>query len=204
MMSRRACVEARKKCISTSTRGAVFHPPCDRSTSNTRMLSRASAISVSTAAICWATVSSRSSRGVGATEGDAEGSGGGVEESISIPLVEQRDDAARQRGAFTCGQRATVRQSAQRGELRAAERDHLAVHVERGVIVKNLRRAVESQALPRNPGGKRRHPKRCRRDEPHGRLRLREKSTEKPPHAPILPADPREGRGRLVPHHAVD
>src|SRR5438105_7475048 len=171
MMSRRALRVASRKFDSASARTAEFQSHCDRSTSNTQILSRARPISMSIAEVCCATVSSRSSYGA-MSFGASARSGGYVNESIPIPLVKQRNCRRRQRPAFARGQCALVCQSPQHGGACAAEGDRLAVYVERSVIVKKLRRAVESQAACGGGGRKSRLAHRRRRRKANVRLRL--------------------------------
>src|SRR5437764_12891825 len=105
-----------------------------------------------------------------------------MDESIPIPFVEQRSEWRCERAAITAGKRAPVCQSPQQGGPCAAEHDRLAVYVERNVIVKKLRRAVEYHPNRRRLGDKspflHQHRRRRKTDD---RLRLGQEGTEKAP-----------------------
>src|SRR5207248_3438267 len=146
---------------------------------------------------------SRSSYGA-MSFGASARSGGYVNESIPIPLVKQRNCRRRQRPAFARGQYALVCQSPQHGGACAAEGDRLAVYVERSVIVKKLRRAVESQAACGGGGRKSRLAHRRRRRKANVRLRLGQKTSEEARDVARVPAHPLQRGGDIALHLRVD
>src|SRR4051794_21328161 len=128
-----------------------------------------------------------------------------LDESISIPSIENRPQRSRHRAAFSRRQHAPIRQASEQLAARAAEDDCFAVHVERNLIVKKLCRAVEGQSTSGNFCDKSsRAETRGGTPEPDDRLWLGEVATEKAADVVGAPAKVGKRRRDAAPHRRLD
>src|SRR5438067_9666909 len=150
MMSKRAPGMRRRYDDNTSQRAALFHPPHDRSTSNTLTWRHASAMTPSCARMSASTLSSRSSRGKpGGGASAVSGALGKV--AMAMPVGEHVDQLRRQRGALSRRQHAPIGELLQSRAAGCRQRRIVTVDVVTRIIVEQVGAAVEPDPLTGDP-----------------------------------------------------